>query len=125
MATEETREEPAPLAANPEGHLVTFLPHLRLKSSHRVGGVEFVPLRGEDGTVSSSLESVARPLDKILSGYVDRKGKALTNCVVATIPGRGGISTERISTRYGGRCRCCSSGPGRATSISRDSVGTT
>jgi hypothetical protein len=89
MATEETREEPAPLAANPEGHLVTFLPHLRLKSSHRVGGVEFVPLRGEDGTVSSSLESVARPLDKVLSGYVDRKGKALTNCVVATIPGRG------------------------------------
>jgi len=39
--------------------------------------------------VTSGLESSAGPLDKILSGYIDRHGKPLQNCVVASLPGKG------------------------------------
>jgi hypothetical protein len=72
-----------------EEHIVLFLPYLRLGKSYRVAGVDFVPLRTKDGKVTSGLESSAGPLDKILSGYIDRHGKPLQNCVVASIPGKG------------------------------------
>lgn len=70
-------------------HLVLFLPFLRLKTPCTVAGVEFVPLRVAEGNVPAIVESAIRPLDRILSGYIDRHGKPLDNCVVATIPGRG------------------------------------
>lgn len=70
-------------------HLVLFLPFVRLKTSCTVAGVEFVPLRDADGKVPALLHSAVGPLEKILSGYIDRHGKPLDNCVVATIPGRG------------------------------------
>jgi hypothetical protein len=70
-------------------HLVLFLPFLRLSEPHAVAGVEFVPLRDRDGKVPAVLESVAGALDTILSGYIDRHGAPLGNCVVATVPGRG------------------------------------
>jgi hypothetical protein len=75
--------------AKREEHIILFLPYLRLKKGHRVAGVEFVPLRDESGTVWPRLESAAAPLDKILSGHIDRHGKSLHNCVVATVPGKG------------------------------------
>ena len=75
----------APASNNDRGtHLVAFLPFLRIDSPHSIAGVEFLPLLRADGTVSPMLESAVAPLSKILSGYVDRRGKAFTNCVVAT-----------------------------------------
>ena len=70
-------------------HFIIFLPFLRLKAGHSVAGVDFFPLRDGDGKVPEPLESAVAPLDKILSGYLDRHGKPFTNCVVATIPERG------------------------------------
>ena len=77
------------VAAVREEHIVLFLPYLRLKKNYSVAGVDFVPLRTDDGKVTSGFESAAGPLDKILSGYIDRHGKPLQNCVVATVPGKG------------------------------------
>lgn len=73
----------------PEAHFVIFLPFLRLKTGHTVAGIEFLPLRDGDDNVPAVLESAVAPLERILSGYIDRHGKPFTNCVVATIPGRG------------------------------------
>lgn len=70
-------------------HLVLFLPFLRLKATCTIAGVEFVPLRDRDGKVPAVLESARGAVEKILSGYIDRHGDPLDNCVVATIPGRG------------------------------------
>lgn len=70
-------------------HLVLFLPFVRLKTACTVAGIEFVPLRDADDKVPTILESAVGPLDKILSGYIDRHGKPLNNCVVATIPTHG------------------------------------
>jgi len=70
-------------------HSVIFLPHLRLTRSYVVAGVEFVPLRDGNETVSASLRPAAEALEIILSGYVGREGRPLRDCVVATIPGRG------------------------------------
>ncbi|MEW6321672.1 MAG: hypothetical protein AB1635_11375 [Acidobacteriota bacterium] len=78
-------------AANVEHqqHLVVFLPFLRLKEPCAVAGVEFLPLRTDSGEVPEVLAATAGPLGKILSGYVDRHGAPLGNCVVATILGKG------------------------------------
>jgi hypothetical protein len=84
MKLEEMKE-----AIRREEHIVLFLPYLRLKKNYSVAGVDFLPLRTGDGTVTPGLEAAAEPLDKILSGYIDRHGKSLQNCVVATIPGKG------------------------------------
>ncbi|HKW00002.1 MAG TPA: hypothetical protein VJN96_09255 [Vicinamibacterales bacterium] len=70
-------------------HFVIFLPFLRLNSACSVAGVEFVPLRDGDDNVPSTLSAAVAPLEKILSGYTDRHAEPFTNCVVATIPGRG------------------------------------
>lgn len=70
-------------------HLVLFLPFLHLSEPHTVAGVEFVPLRNRDGKIPAVLESAVGGLDTILSGYIDRHGAPLGNCVVATVPGRG------------------------------------
>jgi len=75
--------------AKREHHVVVFLPFVRLKMACTVAGVEFVPLRDGDDKVPDTLLSAVDPLERILSGYIDRHGDPLTNCVVATIPGRG------------------------------------
>jgi len=105
-------------------HLVLFLPFVRLKTSCTVAGIEFVPLRDADGKVPSILETALGPLKKILSGYIDRHGKPLDNCVVATIPGRG-WNLERDDFRLSpGRRRCCSSRLGHATTTTLGSAAT-
>jgi hypothetical protein len=86
--TVDIHELNAAAARTSSNHLVFFLPYVRLKHAQQVGGVKFVPLRDADGRASQSLESVVA-IEKIVSGYVDRHGDSLTNCVVATIPGRG------------------------------------
>ena len=73
----------------PSGHFVIVLPFLRMRTGHTVAGVEFLPLRDGDGNVPAALETAVAPLERILSGYVDRQGTPFTNCVVATIPGKG------------------------------------
>ena len=73
----------------PSGHFVIVLPFLRMWTGHMVAGVEFLPLRYDDGNVPAALETAVAPLERILSGYVDRQGAPFTNCVVATIPGKG------------------------------------
>ena len=73
----------------PSGHFVIFLPFLRMRTGRTVAGVEFLPLRDDDGNVPAALETAVAPLERILSGYVDRQGAPFTNCVVATIPGKG------------------------------------
>ena len=73
----------------PSGHFVIFLPFLRMRTGHTVAGVEFLPLRDDDGNVPAALETAVASLERILSGYVDRQGAPFTNCVVATIPGKG------------------------------------
>jgi hypothetical protein len=70
-------------------HAVLFMPFLRLKKGYKAAGVDFLPLRDSDGQVSEVLRTAEGPLLKILSGYVDRDRKPFTNCVVATIEGRG------------------------------------
>src|SRR5713101_345550 len=67
---------------------VAFLPWLRLKAPCRIGGVDFLPWR-EKGSITPTLADCSEPLSAILSGYRDRKGKPIDNCVVVTIPGRG------------------------------------
>ena len=67
---------------------VAFLPWLRLKEAYRVAGIEFVPWRNH-GVVSAVLADKSDALDTILSSYVDRNGRPIDNCVVATIPNRG------------------------------------
>jgi hypothetical protein len=76
-------------------HIVMFLPFLRLKSSHQVAGVEFVPLRDQQRQFTQSLSLVGSSILSILSGYVDRHGKPFDDCVVATIPGRGWDMTTK------------------------------
>ena len=71
------------------GHFVIVLPFLRMRTVHTVAGVEFLPLRDGDGNVPAALETAVAPLERILSGYADRQGTPFTNCVVATIPGKG------------------------------------
>ena len=73
----------------PSGHFVIVLPFLQMCTGHTVAGVEFLPLRDGDGNVPAALETAVAPLKRILSGYVDRQGTPFTNCVVATIPGKG------------------------------------
>jgi hypothetical protein len=70
-------------------HIVMFIPFLRLKNSHRVAGVEFVPLRDQQHRITAFLAPVSGALLKILEGYIDRHGEPFDDCVVATIPGRG------------------------------------
>lgn len=74
--------------ARGEHHLVIFLPFLRLGAGHTVAGVEFLPLRDANGKTPAVLEAAVAPLDRILSGYIDRHGEPCDNCVVATVPGR-------------------------------------
>ena len=83
---------PSPSSPEPaaERHFIIFLPFLRLPQAHKVAGVEFVPFRDDDKNVPEVLVFVAAPLERILSGYIDRHGKPfLMNSVVATLPGRG------------------------------------
>lgn len=68
---------------------VVFLPFLRIDKAYTVAGIEFWPLRDREGKVAEPLKSAAEPLKRILTGYVDRHDEQFTNCVVATIPGRG------------------------------------
>lgn len=98
MNLEEMRESAKEAAAR-EDHIVLFLPYLRLMQKYSVAGVDFVPLRTKDGNVTSGLESAVDALDRILSGYIDRHGKPLQNCVVATITGKGwDIDKEHFPT---------------------------
>jgi hypothetical protein len=71
------------------GHLVLYLPFLRLKTEHAVAGTAFLPLRCGDGKVWPQLSAAEKPVMKILTGYMDRHRRTFDNCVVATIPGRG------------------------------------
>jgi hypothetical protein len=84
-ATEMAKSE----AVKPAGHLVLFLPYLRLKTGHSIAGVDFLPLRDADEKVPALLATVEKPLLKILSSHIDRHGESFGNCVVATIPGKG------------------------------------
>ena len=76
-------------SADTKSHHIAFLPFLRVKKGFTVAGVEFLPLRDKDGKAPPPLESAVKAVETILSGYVDRRGKPFTNCVVATIPGKG------------------------------------
>lgn len=67
---------------------VAFLPWLRIKGPCRIAGVEFLPWR-ENNTVIPALAVCSDALTAILSGYRDRKGKPIDNCVVVTVPERG------------------------------------
>lgn len=78
-----------PKKVPPERHFIVFLPFLRLKNSCTVGGVDFLPLRDSTGKVPQLLELAAEAIDMILTGYTDREGNRFTNCVVATLPGKG------------------------------------
>ena len=80
--------------AKPHQLSVVFLPFLRLGRGYKIAGVEFLPLRDNSGAVPPVLESAVAPVDRILSGYVDRHGKPFTNCVVATVPGKDWNLTE-------------------------------
>ena len=84
-------------------HFVIFLPFLRMRTGLTVAGVEFLPLRDDDDNVPAALETAVAPLERILSGYVDRKGAKLKNCVVATIPGKGWDLSrdDRPAVRWG------------------------
>ena len=53
-------------------HFVIFLPFLRMRTGRTVAGVEFLPLRDDDDNVPAALETAVAPLERILSGYVDR-----------------------------------------------------
>ncbi len=75
--------------ADPVRRLVIFLPFLRMKTGHTIAAVEFLPLRNPEGNVPAQLASAEKPLSIILSSYIDRHGKPLNNCVVATTAGRG------------------------------------
>jgi len=86
----------APSAAS---HSVVFLPFLRLEKGYTVAGVEFLPLRDPVGGVPAVLQDALEPLDRILSGYVDRHNEPFTNCVVATIPGKGWNLADRDFTK--------------------------
>jgi Protein of unknown function (DUF2934) len=86
MNTKQTTESEA---AQPKGHLVLFLPYLRLKTGHSIAGVDFVPLRDGDEKMPAELTDAEKPLLTILSSHIDRHGEPFDNCVVATIPGRG------------------------------------
>ena len=81
----------AVLAVTPEEHFVVFLPFLRLEceKGYKVGDVEFLPLRDTRGNLPGALSGVKDPLLKILSGYLDRDGELLNNCVVATVGDHG------------------------------------
>jgi hypothetical protein len=68
---------------------LAFMPWLRLKNSQSIGGVEFVPLRDAAGETAPVLLEATDALTRILSGYIDRTGSPVDNCVVATIPGQG------------------------------------
>jgi hypothetical protein len=72
-----------------EQHFIIFLPFLRLGAECPITGVDFLPLRDAQGHVPPALASAEAPLKKILSSYIDKRGKPLDNCVVATVPGRG------------------------------------
>jgi hypothetical protein len=70
-------------------HIVLFLPYVRLNRTYTVAGVNFVPLLTAEGQAVQGLESLIAPLQKILSGHIDRHGKTLQDCIVATIPAKG------------------------------------
>jgi hypothetical protein len=72
-------------------HFVVLFPYLRLKRTYAIVGVEFAPLRDPIGQVPTVLQSGLKQIETILSSYVDREGNPLTECVVATVPGRGPI----------------------------------
>jgi hypothetical protein len=61
---------------------LAFMPWLRLALRQTVGSVSFVPLVDGEGKESSELLGVLAPIRTILSGYVDRAGKPINNCVV-------------------------------------------
>jgi hypothetical protein len=68
--------------------LIAFLPWLRLAKTTTVKGVDFIPLATRDGAISAELGNLSTSLRKILSSYVDLEGRAMSNCVVACMPGR-------------------------------------
>lgn len=68
---------------------IAFMPWLRLKKTYSIGGVEFVPLRNNSGVTTPILTDVGEAVTSILSGYIDREGEPIDNCVVAIVPERG------------------------------------
>src|ERR1044071_4394554 len=80
-------EEPA--SATTHGHALAFLPFVCLTDKHRVAGFDFLPLRDASGGTPESIQSAVKAASIILSGYRDRHGKQLTNCVVAASVERG------------------------------------
>lgn len=76
-------------AVSPVTRQFAFMPWLRLKKAYSIAGVEFVPMRDASGVTAPILADAVGALSKILSGHITRDGKAIDNCVVATIAGRG------------------------------------
>jgi hypothetical protein len=70
-------------------NLIAFMPWLELDFDCEVGGVTFIPFRGQKGAVHPALKGVETELATILSSYVDLKGNPRTDCAVATVAGRG------------------------------------
>jgi len=68
---------------------IAFMPWLRLRRSFEVAGVTFVPWRTESVTISPEIADAEDTLKTILRGYLDRRGKPIDNCVLATLPDRG------------------------------------
>lgn len=108
MKLDEIKAAADPLEASPN-HLVLFLPYLRLKHGHIIGGVEFLPLRDAGGKVPEQLVSGVAAIEKILSGYLDKQGARFKNCVVAT-----GSFTRAGRRIAWGRGRCSSTWSWRA-----------
>jgi hypothetical protein len=71
------------------GHLVLYLPFLRMAAEYTVAGATFLPLRDGGGEIWPQLSTAEKPVMKILSGYMDRHRRTFDNCVVATVRGRG------------------------------------
>lgn len=77
------------ITAEMQSHAVVFFPFLRLSHVVRVGDVEFLPLRDENDTTPAALSTLVPAITQILKGYVDRESRPVTNCVVATVAGKG------------------------------------
>ncbi len=75
------------MTGEPPGYSqLAFFPWLRLRKTHTVAGVAFVPLVDDHGATPGELSDAIDPLRSILGGYVDREGRSVDNCVVSVLP---------------------------------------
>jgi len=63
---------------------VAFFPWLRLKEPIVLEPLTFVPFRDRNGRMHPTLADLETALNDIMSGYVDERGRPITNCVVVT-----------------------------------------